>query len=32
MEETLKNILNMCENKRKKARQGAVNSTLREKN
>ena len=32
MEETLKNILNMCENKRKKARQGAANSTLREKN
>ena len=31
MEETLKNILAMCENKRKKARQGATKSTLREK-
>ena len=30
MEETLKNILDMCETKRMKARQGAVNSTLRQ--
>jgi len=32
MEDTLKDILNMCEQRKRKARQGAVNSTLREKN
>lgn len=32
MEETLKEILDMCERKKKSSRQGAVNSTLREKN